>query len=164
MIRAHPPSHVFSIVDGTPASDAALAAAVRLATRSAARLTVAACVPAEHGCGRCGLPAGKWTELVRERCAADLERAAEIIARSDGEANLVVVAGCTTREIGNAAGARGCDAIVVAARHPRLSGFVRGLRRHATAEVVPVDPRRESPPVAPQRTPHLMDGGRAFRP
>lgn len=141
MMHAQPPTHVFSVVDGTPASDAGLAAAIRLAGQSPARLTVATCVPVVNGCRRCGLPPGKWAELMRERSAADLERAAEIVARSGGQANLVVVDGCTPREIADAAEARGCDAIVVAARRPRWSGFIRGLRRHSTAEVIPVDLR-----------------------
>jgi nucleotide-binding universal stress UspA family protein len=161
MTYARSPSHLLCIVDGTPAADAALASAIELASKAGARLSVAVCAPSQRQAGCSRFPASKWEELMRERCAADLERAAELIARVGAGATLVVLDGCEAREIARAADARGCDAIVVATRHGRLSSFGRALRRHGRAEVVTIKPLRGRPDVS---SPAPVPEDRAFRP
>jgi nucleotide-binding universal stress UspA family protein len=138
-------TNVLCVVDSTPASDAALLAAIELADRRGSDLIVATCAPPPgQRCGRC-FSASKWDELMKELCAAELEHAAEIAATADTQAQLVVLEGCGPRMIARAAETRGCDAIVVAARHGRWSSWPRALRRHARAEVFAVDPRRVPP-------------------
>jgi nucleotide-binding universal stress UspA family protein len=145
-------NHLLCIVDGTPASDAALVAAIELADERHAALTVATCTPPARLQCSCRFPASKWDQLMRERCAADLERAAEVVASRDGRATLVVLESSGARAIARAAEARGCDTMVVAAPRGRWSSLPRALRRYGSAAVVAVDPRltaRQSVPPSP---------------
>jgi nucleotide-binding universal stress UspA family protein len=145
MSYVSPPRHVLCHVDGTPESDAALLAAIELAQSERARLTIATCAPVQRRGCNCGFPVSKWNEIVRESAASDLERAAELVARIGGEATMMVVEGCGARELAAAAADRGCDVIVVAARHGRWSLFPRAVRWRARVPVVAVDARGAAP-------------------
>jgi nucleotide-binding universal stress UspA family protein len=148
-----PPRHVLCYVDGTPESDVALLAAIELAQCERARLTIAACAPVQRRGCHCGFPVSKWNEIVRECSAADLERAAEEVARVGGEATMIVVGGCGARDLAAAARDRGCDVIVVGARHGWWSWFPRAVRRHARVPVVAVDAR--GAPLATRQVAHV---------
>lgn len=147
------PNQVMCIVDGTPASDVAVVTALGLAAETHAALTLATCTPPPRLQCSCYFPASKWDQLMRQRCAADLERAAEVVAGLNGSATLVVLESSGAREVARAAEARGCDTIVVAAPRGRWNSLPRALRRYGSAEVVVVDPRFSAYQIAPSSPP-----------
>lgn len=126
------PSSVLCVVNGTPESDEALLAAIQLVGSRSATLTVAACRPPGAAGRGCCFPAVAWSSMLREICAADLERAAELLAARRATGSLAIVEGCGARDLAATANARGCDVIVLAAGRR----FARALQRRTSAEVI----------------------------
>ena len=160
-MTANAAANVLCILDGTPASDPALVAAIELADDRHLGLIVATCrPPARMQCSR-SFPLSKWDALMRDVCAADLQRAAEVVASTSAQATLIVLDGCDARTIARSADARDCAAIVVIARRGRWTSWPRALRRRANAEVIAVDPR-QMPDASGANQGRVPD--RAFRP
>ena len=133
--------HVLAIVDGSPAGERALEAAVVRAR--GARLTVATVAWVEPPGPCCGSGVGAWNRIQRDDAHLRLARAGERVARlGRPDATLLELEGFEDVEVARAAQFLECDVVVV----PRPRGLggrsggpvARRVRRTGPRDVVPV--------------------------